>query len=70
MTLSMRFRTAPILVANLSATDVAAGGNMGRVLEITEPNLINVHSLSVFAPLDKYVVRFDIFIDQLSAQRA
>ncbi len=58
---SMSFWAAPILIAYLSTPDVATGGDVGGVFEITETNLINDYSVAALAPLDKNVVRFDVY---------
>jgi len=57
----MSFRTAPILVAHLSTSNIAAGRYEGWVFEITETDLINDNSMAILAPLDQDVVRFDIY---------
>ena len=57
----MGFRTAPVLVAYLSALNVAAGWNVGGVFEVTETDLINDDSMAGSAPLDQDVVRFDVY---------
>ncbi len=57
----MSFRTAPILVAHLSTSNVAAGRDVGWVFEITETDLINDNSMAGLAPLDQDVVRFDVY---------
>ena len=56
----MSFRTAPILVAHLSTSNVAAGWDVGGVFEITETDLINNNSMAGLAPLDQDVVWFDV----------
>lgn len=57
----MSFWTAPILIAHLSTPDVAARRNVGGVFEITKSNLINDDPLAALAPLDKNIVRFDVY---------
>lgn len=60
-TFSISFRTAPVLIAHLSTPNVAAGRNVGGIFEITETNLINCYSVAALAPLNKDVVRFDVY---------
>ena len=57
----MSFRTAPVLITNLSTSNIAPWWNVGGVFKITKSDLINDHLMVILAPLNKDVVGFDVY---------